>query len=86
MKKQDEEKKWFEIEVDGKLIGIIEDGTKLEAERKRIAGLIGVEIREASVNNLIKFKTKTVIPKKMIDKFSKAQTKPEKQRSPWSLA
>ena len=63
------EKCWWEVEVDGKVIGILEESRTTEVELTRWKNLIGVQVRPASHESLIKYNAKTVIPKNLIDKF-----------------
>lgn len=66
------EKAWFEIEVDGKVLGVMEDGVKARREIERTKNLLGITIRPAAPESLIKYRAVTKIPSHVFRRFSLA--------------
>jgi len=66
------EKQWYEVSVDGKIIAVIEEGSSTTREIARIGTLMGVEVRNASPESLMRFGSKTVIPATVLRKFEEA--------------
>jgi len=70
--KNTKEKSWWEIEADGKIIGIMEESGSTPGEIKRLENLQGISIRPATPESLIKFGAKTIIPKSKVMQFELA--------------
>jgi hypothetical protein len=68
---EQKQKSWFVVVVDGRSIGLIEEGKFLDKERKRLSGLIGIYIRKALPADLIKFNAKTILPSKILTVMSR---------------
>lgn len=66
--KSPKEEFWTEFIVDGKIIGIAK-GAAAEKEKKRLSGLMGIYIGEASPEALIKHRAKTNLPKRIYEKM-----------------
>jgi len=80
------EKEWYEVEVDGSIITVFEDSAAGRSEMKRLHGLLGVTVRKATPESLIKHRAKTIIPKTVLDRWLQAAWDHEaliKRRQPW---
>ena len=65
------EKQWLEFEVDGKVIAVLE-GSAATRESNRLKNLIGIVVREATPESLIRFRAITVLPCTVLRKFEEA--------------
>ena len=66
---------WWAFQVDGKVVGVVEEGRTFEAEQKRLRGLSGISIRAASPEEMIRFRARTEVPKSITDKWREARDK-----------
>lgn len=55
----------YEIIVDGKNLGILYESARTQKELKRLKGLKGIEIKEASFEALRTFNAKTKLPERI---------------------
>jgi hypothetical protein len=59
---------WLAVFCDGKLIDTV-PGSKGSAVRKKYRQIIGIEIVEATAEDLIKRKAKTLLPRRTLRRF-----------------
>jgi len=78
------EKSWWEVEADGKVIGIMEESGSTPGEIKRLEKLKGIEVRPATPDSLVKFRAKTAIPKSKIEQFEFAFYASERKKKKYS--
>jgi hypothetical protein len=64
------EKAWFEVEADGRVIGVFEDSAAGQCEMKRLEGYLGISIRKATPQSLMRFGAKTIVPKHLRDRWA----------------
>lgn len=67
------QKIWFAVYVDGKCIGILQEGVNAERLKKRLAGLKGIRVCFAHPHDLIKFNAKTVLSGRILRVMSEHQ-------------
>jgi len=60
------EKIWFVVSVDGKSVGIFQEGADAEREKKRLSGLKGIKVCFARPSDLIQFNAKTVLSSRIL--------------------
>ena len=85
MKKQDKPKKpiaayvryknWYEIKVDGKILGVLFPSEQTEKEAERLKGLMGIEVLQARPETLIEINATTELPKSLIIRWRSAYKK-----------
>jgi hypothetical protein len=56
------EKEWWTFVVDGKTLGVMEDGEVFRNERERLQGLAGIEFRPANYEDMARWNCATKLP------------------------
>jgi predicted acetyltransferase len=67
--KEPVEKAWFSFFADGKRVGTVEDSAKCQKEIRRLRGLAGIQVVEASSADMVKAGATTALPKRIINKM-----------------
>lgn len=66
------EKRWYVFIADGKMVDCLEESAKCKVEIKRLRGLHGIEIYDASPDDLIAVNAKTLLTKGQVNKMKQA--------------
>jgi len=67
-------KEWYEFVVDGRIIGCCEGNTSTRKEIERLSHLKGIEIRPASNDTHLRFKTRTELPRRILEAMERKAT------------
>ncbi|SDP85849.1 hypothetical protein [Desulforhopalus singaporensis] len=80
--KPQQEAKWLEVEIDGKVIGILEvhpEKPKQIEEENRLKDLKGIVLRPASFESMVRWNAKTMLTKRMINTMRRLYLKSRKK-------
>jgi len=64
-------KNWYELKVDGMVLGVLWPSKQTEEEVARLRGLTGIEILPASPEKLIEVNAKTSIPARLFNRWQR---------------
>ena len=65
-------KNWYEVRVEGKILGVLPPSKESEMEVLRLKGLEGITVSPASPEKLIEINAKTLIPYRLFSRWEKA--------------